>query len=264
MPPHNPRPRLAWQLRERTLALGERTLLMAIVNLTPDSFADDGQFDGPEHAIDRSLALLDEGADILDLGAESTRPGATPLTPEREQERLRPVLGALRAARPDAILSVDTFHASTAAMALELGADVINDVSGLRWDQAMAETLAGAPARPGVVLMHARGTPTTWADLPPLAPEAVPELVCRELAECLSHAVASGIPAECLVLDPGFGFGKRGAENYPLLAHLSDLHRLGRPLLGGLSRKRCRPYGCGAGRRAHPACPRCLSSPRGR
>ncbi len=232
------RPCYQWQLPRGPLALGARTLLMGILNLTPDSFADGGRHASTEAALTHGLTLLDEGADLLDLGAESTRPDATPLSGADEQTRLLPVLTALRRARPDALLSVDTYHASTAQAALALGADLINDVSGLLWDPAMASSLAAAHPRPGLVLMHTRGTPQQWPTLPSLDPAAVLPLVLDGLRDRLADATAAGIPPDTIVLDPGFGFGKRGSENYPLLAHLADLHTLGRPLLIGLSRKR--------------------------
>ncbi len=233
-----PRPRHTWHLPRGPLALGDRTLLMAILNLTPDSFSDGGRFPSEQQALTQALTLLDQGADLLDLGAESTRPKATPLSADDEQARLLPILTAIRRARPRALLSVDTYHAATAEAALALGTDLINDVSGLLWDPRMPATLAAARPAPGLVLMHTRGTPQQWPTLPALAPEAIPPLVRDDLAARLAAVTAAGIPASAIVLDPGFGFGKRGEENYPLLAHLADLHTLGRPLLIGLSRKR--------------------------
>ena len=231
------RPRFLWRVGERDILLGERTLVMGILNCTPDSFSDGGRHSSVEAAVAHGMAMLEQGADLLDLGAESTRPGATPVTPELEQARLLPVLRHLRRARPEALLAVDTYHATTAVTALAAGADVINDVSGLLWDGAMAHALAAAEPRPGLVLMHARGTPASWAALPPLVAGAETELVRTGLAEQLAVAVAAGLAPESLVLDPGFGFGKRGEENMALLARLGELHGLRRPLLVGLSRK---------------------------
>ncbi len=235
------RPSFLWQLRTRQLALGGRTILMGIVNVTPDSFSDGGRFflriDDPAPAIAHAEQLLRDGADLLDLGAESTRPGATPLSAAAEQHRLLPVLEALRRDHPGTVLSVDTYHATTASLALTAGADIINDVSGLTWDPAMPSTLAAAAPHPGLILMHTRGRPGDWQSLPALKPEAVLSLVLRELEERLAAAGAHGIPPASIVLDPGFGFGKRGTENLPLLAGLDRLHVLGRPLLIGLSRK---------------------------
>jgi dihydropteroate synthase len=230
------RKRFDWRLRRRTLALGERTLLMAIVNVTPDSFSGDGLGEQAVHDTAWSaVARLDIGADILDLGAESTRPGAEPLSADGEQERLLPVLEAVLRERPNAIVSIDTYHAATARAALRAGAEIVNDVSGLLWDQGMAAVVAEAGC--GLVLMHTRGRPQEWRTQPRLAAEAVAPLVLEELRERVDAAVAAGIAAESIVLDPGFGFGKRGAENFPLLAGFDRFGELGRPLLAGLSRK---------------------------
>ena len=236
--PFSPRPRHTWSLRTRTLNLGERTLVMGILNVTPDSFSDAGQFFAPDLAIEHGLDLLDRGADILDIGAESTRPNAQPLSPTQEQARLLPVLNAIRSSHPHAILSVDTYHGSTALAAIEAGAEIINDVSGLAWDSSMAALLAAGNPPPGVVLMHTRGTPQTWHTLPHLDPNLVQTLVLDDLHAILEKAANAAIPPGNILLDPGFGFGKLGPANFPLLAHLGSLHRLGRPLLVGLSRKR--------------------------
>jgi dihydropteroate synthase len=228
------RPAFQWRLRTRSLPLGQRTLLMAIVNLTPDSFSGDG-LATLDHAIAAAVAAIDAGADILDLGAESTRPNAQPLGPGEEQQRLLPVLEAVLRERATAVLSVDTYHAATARAAVGAGVEIVNDVSGLLWDGAMAQTVADL--RCGLVLMHTRGRPQEWASQPPLAPQAVVPLVLDGLRERLSAATAAGIPAGAIVLDPGFGFGKRGRENFDLLAGFESLHQLDRPLLAGLSRK---------------------------
>ena len=188
-----------------------------------------------EAALTRGVALVDAGADMLDLGAESTRPQAVPLTAAEEQARLLPVLEALHRECPQAILSVDTYHASTANYALAAGAEIINDVSGLLWDQSMPAVVAAA--RPGLVLMHTRGTPQTWHTLPPLPHAAVTPRVVSELGTRLAAAVSAGIPQQTIALDPGFGFGKLGGENYALLAHLHELQSLGLPILAGISRK---------------------------
>ena len=231
-----PRSRFTWQLRTRSFTLGRRTTMMGILNVTPDSFSDGGRFLGVPTALNHALKLLDEGADLIDIGGESTRPNATPITSEEEQARILPVLDAILRARPDAILSVDTFHAATARSALSAGAEIINDVSGLLWDPAMAAILAYE--KPGVVLMHARGDPSTWDTLPPLPVQEVLPLVLSGLAHSLDLAHAAGIPASNIVIDPGFGFGKRGGENFALLRYLFELHQLALPLLVGTSRKR--------------------------
>jgi dihydropteroate synthase len=239
------RPRFDWRLRTRTLPLGDRTLLMAILNLTPDSFSGDGLLSSPpgafrhagtKLAVAAAVEALDAGADILDLGAESTRPNATPLTADEEQSRLLPVLEALLHQRPEAVVSVDTYHASTARAAAHLGAEIINDVSGLSWDSDLAATVAAS--RCGLVLMHTRGRPTQWSQQPALPRDEVLSTVFSGLCEGLATAEAAGIATQRIVLDPGFGFGKQGAENMALLAGLGRLRELGRPLLIGLSRKR--------------------------
>ena len=235
-----------WRLRTRALELGRRTLIMGVVNITPDSFSDGGLFLNPESAVARSMQLLDEGADILDLGAESTRPGsraggaagsesAPTVGPEEEQARLLPVLEGILAARPEAIVSVDTYKAATARAALAAGAEIVNDVSGLQWDAEMAAVCAAAHC--GVVLMHARGRPEEWRTQPQLAPDALLATVRSGLAASLAAAAQAGIAPESIVLDPGYGFGKRLDENYALLARQAELLSLGRPLLAGLSRK---------------------------
>jgi dihydropteroate synthase len=231
-----PRPRFTWRLRTRVMPLGERTRLMAIVNLTPDSFSGDGLAQqGVEGAVEAALRAVDGGADILDLGAESTRPGAQGISPDEEQARLLPVLERICRERPGAVISVDSYHAATARAAAEIGAEIINDVSGLQWDAAMARAIA--ETRCGLVLMHTRGRPAEWRSLPPLGHEALLQHVFGGLIEGLALAEAAGIQSEAIVLDPGFGFGKLGAENFALLAELDELHQLGRGLLVGLSRK---------------------------
>ena len=234
-----------WRLRTRTLSLGARTFVMGVVNLTPDSFSDGGLFLSPEAAIARSLQLLDEGADLLDLGAESTRPGsraggigsaeAPTVSAEEEQARLLPVLDGILRARPGVIISVDTYKAATARASIKAGAEVINDVSGFTWDTEMAAVCAEFQA--GIVLMHTRGRPADWRTQPQLAPDALLRLVREGLTNSLALATAAGIPAEEIVLDPGYGFGKRFEENYGLMARQSELLSLGRPLLAGVSRK---------------------------
>jgi len=231
-----------WRLRTRTLALGQRTLVMGVVNITPDSFSDGGAFPDTEAAVAHGLRLLDEGAELLDLGAESTRPGSraggvagAAVSADEEQARLLPVLEGILRARHGAMVSVDTYKAATARAALAAGAEIVNDVSGLAWDPAMAEVCAAFSA--GVVLMHSRGKPEEWRTQPPLEKEKLLETVRAGLAGSLNVAARAGISTEAIVLDPGYGFGKRFDENYALLARQSELLALGRPLLAGLSRK---------------------------
>ncbi len=230
-----------WRLRSRTIELGKRTLVMGVVNITPDSFSDGGSFLEPESAIAHGLKLIDEGADILDLGAESTRPGSQAASPDaavsadEEQARLLPVLEGILRARPDAVVSVDTYKAETARAALAAGAEIVNDVSGFTWDPAIAGVCAEFGA--GVVLAHTRGRPEDWRAQPRLEPDALLATVREGLSASLAAAARAGISTDSIVLDPGYGFGKRFGENYALLARQAELLALGRPLLAGLSRK---------------------------
>jgi dihydropteroate synthase len=226
--------------------------VMGVVNITPDSFSDGGRFLEVEAAVAHGLQLLEEGADLLDLGAESTRPGAligTRLNPwgtgdaqprgavseGEEQERLLPVLEGILKMRPDAIISADTYKAGTARAALAAGAEIINDVSGLQWDEAMAGACAQAGC--GVVLMHTRGRPDEWRTQLPLAHDAMMELVRTGLQDSMRLAIEAGIDERAIVLDAGYGFGKRGLQNFALLSRQAELLSLGRPLLAGVSRK---------------------------
>ena len=222
-----------WNLGRRVLQLGQRTLVMGVVNVTPDSFSDGGHFLSAEAAFERALALLGEGADILDLGGESTHPGTSGLGARQEQDRVLPVIEAVKREHPQAIVSIDTYKAETAVAAVEAGAEIVNDVSGLMWDPAMAAALARLDC--GAVLMHTRGTPVEWNSLPP-EPDLV-SFVLRGLTNSVGLAGRAGLASDRLVLDPGFGFGKRFDENYPLLAHLEIFAQLGFPLLVGTSRK---------------------------
>jgi len=233
------RPHFTWQLRSRAFELGPRTLIVGVLNVTPDSFSDGGGFFQPGAAIEHGLKLLDEGADILDIGGESTRPGAmavsgeAAVSAEEELRRVMPVIEELLRRRPEVVVSIDTYKARVARAAVEAGAEIANDVSGLRWDAEMAPTLAGLKC--GVVLMHMRGRPAEWRTLPPLADPV--GLVSRELRRSAEAAVMAGIARQRIVLDPGFGFGKSFDENYLLLAHFDFLQELRYPLLAGVSRK---------------------------
>jgi dihydropteroate synthase len=225
-----------WKLRTRSLALGTATRVMGILNVTPDSFSDGGLFHSVDEAVESALAMFADGAAIVDVGGESTRPGASgAISTQQEIDRVLPVIEGIRRARPDALLSIDTYRAATARAAIGAGAEIVNDVSGLLWDEAMAA--ACADLRCGAILMHARGRPSDWKSLPRLAPREVLPLVKRELAERLNVANAAGITPEHIVLDPGFGFGKMQDANYPLLRGLPELATLGQPLLAGVSRK---------------------------
>ena len=230
-----------WRLRTRTLELGRRTLVMGVVNITLDSFSDGGLFLSPEAAVAHGFKLIEEGADILDLGAESTRPGSragsanAAVSVDEEQARLLPVVEGILKRLPDAVVSVDTYKAETARAALAAGAEIVNDVSGFTWDPAIAEVCAEFHA--GVVLLHTRGRPEEWRAQPQLEPDALLATVREGLAASLASARRAGIPPDSIVLDPGYGFGKRFGENFTLLARQSELLSLGRPLLAGLSRK---------------------------
>ena len=218
---------------------------MGVVNITPDSFSDGGSFLDPEAAVVRCMQCLDEGADILDLGAESTRPGSRAggrsdgidalVSADEEQARLLPVLEAVLKSLPHVVVSVDTYKAVTARAALEAGAEIVNDVSGFTWDPGIAQVCAELGA--GVVLSHSRGRPEAWRTQPQLAPDALLATVRDGLAASLAAAQQAGIALDRIVLDPGYGFGKRFSENYVLLNRQAELLKLGRPLLAGLSRK---------------------------
>lgn len=211
--------------------LGPGPLVMGILNTTPDSFSDGGDLSGPAAAITTGERMAADGADILDVGGESTRPGAAPVSAEAEQARILPVIAAL--ARMGATVSVDTRNAGTMARALDAGARIVNDVTALRHDPAAAPLLAARDCP--VILMHMRGTPATMTSF--AAYRDVAAEVRTELAERLGTAVAAGIRPAAIMLDPGFGFAKTAEHNLELLQRLPALLGLGRPLLAGLSRK---------------------------
>jgi dihydropteroate synthase len=225
-----------WKLRTHSLPLGKRTRVMGVLNTTPDSFSDGGAFTTPAHAIEQSLAMFEDGADIVDVGGESTRPGKRkPLGIQEEIDRVIPVLEGVLRHRPESILSIDTYKSATAAAALRGGAEIVNDVSGLSWDGEMAQVCAAAGC--GVVLMHLQGPPGEWQELPEMDGKEMVGVVKRELRQRLEQAQQAGIQRERIVLDPGFGFGKAGDRNYSLLVGLEELGCLGQPLLAGVSRK---------------------------
>jgi dihydropteroate synthase len=224
-----------WHLGSRFVELGRRTLIMGIVNVTPDSFSDGGEYLDAEKAVVRAEELLEEGATLIDVGGQSTRPGVAldSVSEEEERRRVLPVIRDLKKRRPDAVVSVDTHKAAVARAAVEEGAEVVNDVSGFRWDPKMAKTVA--ELKVGAVLMHTRGRPEEWKTLPPIGDPVL--MVKRDLRQWAETATLAGIKRDRLVLDPGFGFGKRLEENYPLLAHFGELQQTGFPLLAGVSRK---------------------------
>lgn len=222
---------MIWHCRGVRFDLSARTLVMGVLNVTPDSFSDGGRYLDPDAAIARGRELLAEGADLLDLGAESTRPGAAAVPAAEQVRRLEPVVKAL-VAEPGAVLSVDTRSAEVAERALEWGAHVVNDVSALG-DPGMAAVVA--PSGAGLVLMHMRGTPATMQS--DLRYDDVVAEVTAYLRRRLAAAEAAGIAAERVALDPGIGFGKSAEQSLRLLARTDDLAALGRPLLVGASRK---------------------------
>jgi len=230
------RAHVEWKLRTCSLALGAVTRVMGILNVTPDSFSDGGRLHSVEEAVGTALGMFADGAAIVDIGGESTRPGVSgTVSIQQEIDRVLPVIEGIRSAKPDALISIDTYHAVTARAAIQSGAEIVNDVSGLLWDEGMAATCAELEC--GLVLMHARGRPAEWKSLPRLTPDEVVPLVRRELAERRASAIEAGITPEHIVLDPGFGFGKMQDANYALLRGLPELAELRQPLLAGVSRK---------------------------
>jgi dihydropteroate synthase len=276
------RPVFQWSLGARALELGKRTLIMGVVNVTPDSFSDGGKFLEPDKAVEQAERLLEEGADIIDIGGESTRPGARvdpgpqqtrvgadafvrhatlsqakgsasaasppAVSAEEELKRVIPVIAELKKRHPKAVISIDTYKSPVARVAVNAGAEIVNDVSGLRWDPQMSKTVADLKC--GTVLMHMRGRPEEWRNLPPASDIVL--LVKRELKEWAERAVLAGVRRERIVLDPGFGFGKSFDENYPLIARFEQLQATGFPLLVGTSRKSFIGRTVGAGKDVPP------------
>jgi dihydropteroate synthase len=231
------RPVVEWNLGSRVLKLGKRTFIMGVVNVTPDSFSDGGQHFDRDQAVEHAIKLMDDGADMIDVGGESTRPGTSiekaAVSEKEELDRVIPVITAIKQKRADAVISVDTYKSGVARAAVEAGAEIVNDVSGFLWDKLMVKTLASLKC--GAVLMHTRGRPEEWAALPPAADIVVQ--VKRELRDRADTALMAGVKRERIVLDPGFGFGKRMEENYPLLKRFEEFHQLRYPLMVGVSRK---------------------------
>jgi len=228
----NPRKRLRLKLDSRTLVLGERTLVMGVLNVTPDSFSDGGKFLDPERAIQQAVAMERAGADLLDIGGESTRPGSTGTSAKEELARVLPVLQALRG-RLKIPVSIDTQKSEVAEAALDAGAQMINDISGLKSDPRIADVAArrGVP----LILMHMRGEPRTM-QARPFARDVMKD-VMQGLRKSVAVARKAGVPKSQIILDPGIGFGKSFAQNYELVQKLPELAKLGYPLLVGTSRK---------------------------
>lgn len=222
---------MVWKIRNLTLAF-DRPLIMGIVNLTTDSFYDGGRYIDPNRALEHAARLAQEGADILDLGAESTRPGAKPVSEEEELNRLLPILEQVKK-RFEIPISIDTTKSKVARGALQLGAHIINDVSGLRQDPALAEVVHEFKA--GLILMHRRGTPETMQLLTDY--KDLMEDLIHELSESIEIAESCGVSADRMVVDPGIGFSKTAEQSLEILERLSELKRLGRPILIGPSRK---------------------------
>ena len=221
-----------WKLKSRDLNLGERTLIMGVLNVTPDSFSDGGKFLDPDRAFARAVELEEHGADIIDIGAESTRPGSARILAAEEIRRLIPVLKRLRD-KLSVPISVDTYKADVAELAMSHGAEIINDPSGLTYDPQLAKTVVQHDA--GLILNHMRGSPETWAKLPPL--RDVMGTIARELEATASRARLAGVDRARIIVDPGIGFGKRKEENSEILAQLGKLTALDLPVLVGPSRK---------------------------
>jgi dihydropteroate synthase len=220
------------KLRSRTLVLGQRTLVMGVLNITPDSFSDGGKFFTLKSAVAAALAMQQAGADILDIGAESTRPGSEGISPSEELMRLMPVLEALQG-RLKIPISVDTQKSAVGEIAIGAGAEILNDISGLKFDPRLAEV--AARYRVPLVLMHTRGTPRTMQRLP-FAKNALTD-VLKGLRHSIAAARRAGVRKSQIILDPGIGFGKSTAQNYELLRELPKLAKLDYPLLIGTSRK---------------------------
>ena len=261
------RPVFQWNIGSRVLELGKRTLIMGVLNVTPDSFSDGGLYLDPDKAVAQAIRMLEDGANIIDVGGESTRPGArvsptegkskssgsnpestssraaarqsvavsekAAVSEKEERERIIPVITEIKKRHPKAIVSVDTYRAEVARAAIEAGAEIVNDVSGFRWDPQMAKTVAQLKC--GAVLMHMRGRPEEWRTLPP--PGDVVLLVKRELKQWAEDAIVKGVKRDHIMVDPGFGFGKKFEENYPLLARFEEFQAMKFPLLVGTSRK---------------------------
>jgi dihydropteroate synthase len=220
------------RLPSRTLLLGERTLVMGVLNITPDSFSDGGAYLDSESAIARALELERDGADLLDIGGESTRPGATPISAQEEIRRIIPVIEVLRG-KLRIPMSVDAQKAEVAKAALDAGAEILNDVSALRMDPRLAEVARRAHAP--IILMHMRGTPRTM-QRGPFARDVIRDVMAG-LRDALARARRAGLAKSQLLLDPGIGFGKTHEQNFEILARLSEFARLGCPIVVGTSRK---------------------------
>jgi dihydropteroate synthase len=221
-----------WKLAGRELLLGERTLLMGVLNVTPDSFSDGGKYLDPDRAFARAVELEEQGADIIDIGAESTKPGSQRISEAEELRRLVPVLKRLHG-KLNVPISVDTYKSAVAEKAMEHGAALINDPSGLTFDAQLARVAAQHDA--GLIINHMRGTPETWAKLAPI--KDVMGTIRQDLDASVHRAVRAGVDRSRIAVDPGLGFGKRKEQNAEILAQLSAFAALELPLVLGPSRK---------------------------
>jgi dihydropteroate synthase len=224
--------RYQWKLKQRAIVLGDRTLLMGVLNLTPDSFSDGGKYSDPDRAFARAVEMEEQGADILDIGAESTRPGSQRIPEAEELRRLIPLLKRLRG-RLAIPISVDTYKSGVAEKAMEHGAEIINDPSGILLDLQLPRVVTKYDA--GLIINHMRGTPETWAKLPPI--KDLMRSITIDLDAALHRARQTGVQKHQIVIDPGLGFGKRREQNSEILANLSQLRVFDLPILVGPSRK---------------------------
>ncbi len=224
---------LLFRTSRREIVIGERTLIMGIINATPDSFSDGGRYASPQKAIEEGMRMAEEGADILDIGGESTRPGSDAVSVEEELRRVLPIILGL-AAKVSIPLSIDTMKAEVAEEALKAGAEIINDVSSLKYDGKMASAVAASGA--GLVLMHMRGMPKVMQQGDLTYPSLIDDIV-GFLEERMEAARLEGIDFTQMAVDPGIGFGKTADDNMRLIRRLGEFKRLGRPILMGVSRK---------------------------
>ncbi len=224
--------RYHWKLKQREIVFGERTLIMGILNVTPDSFSDGGEYSDPDRAFARAVEIEEQGADIIDIGAESTRPGSVRISEAEELRRLVPVLKRLRG-KLSIPISVDTYKSAVAEKALEHGAEIINDPSGILLDLQLPRVVTKYDA--GLIINHMRGTPDTWAKLPPL--KNLIRSIAIDLEAALHRVTQTGVQRHQIVIDPGIGFGKRKEQNAEIIGRLRLLRDFDLPILVGPSRK---------------------------
>jgi len=244
-----PRPFLDLDIHRRKVQLGQRTLIMGALNVTPDSFSDGGLYLDPARAVEHGLDLARQGADWIDVGGESTRPGSRPISAQEELDRVLPVIQGLRRKLRSTPISIDTTKAEVAEKAVQAGASILNDVSGLRFDPQLADV--AHRYKTALILMHLRGRPESM-QVKPFVRDITQSLI-RGLARALERALAAGLRESQLILDPGLGFGKSRFQNFEILAHLGKLHQFGLPILVGSSRKSfVQAIAAGAGLHAAP------------